>query len=79
MSGNKYFLEVRPRLPAVFARLEELAENLFYSWDRGVRGLFFRMDPELWKRCGHNPKVFLRRVAQRRLDELAHDTEFVLR
>jgi len=79
MSGNKYFLEVRPRLPAVFARLEELAENLFYSWDRGVRGLFFRMDPELWKRCGHNPKVFLRRVAQRRLDELAQDTEFVLR
>ena len=79
MSGNEYFLEVRPRLPAVFARLEELSHNLFYSWDRGVRGLFFRMDPELWKRCGHNPKVFLRRVAQHRLDELAEDTDFVLR
>lgn len=79
MSGNEYFLEVRPRLPAVFERLEELADNLFYSWDRGVRGLFFRIDPELWKRCGHNPKVFLRRVAQYRLDELAEDPDFVLR
>ncbi|TVP58599.1 MAG: alpha-glucan family phosphorylase [Halomonadaceae bacterium] len=79
MSGNEYFLEVRPQLPAVFARLEELAENLFYSWDRGVRGLFFRMDPYLWERCGHNPKVFLRRVAQHRLDYLAQDRDFVLR
>ncbi|MGM0433592.1 MAG: alpha-glucan family phosphorylase [Pseudomonadota bacterium] len=79
MTGNEYFLEVRPRLPAVFSRLEELADNLFYSWDRGVRGLFFRISPELWKCCGHNPKVFLRRVPQQRLAELAGDTDFILR
>ncbi|MYL27837.1 MULTISPECIES: alpha-glucan family phosphorylase [Halomonadaceae] len=79
MSGNEYYLEVRPRLPDVFSRLEELANNLFYSWDRGVRGLFFRIDPELWASCGHNPKVFLRRVAQHRLEALAQDTDFNLR
>lgn len=78
MERNDYRLEIRPRLPAALERLDTLAENLFYSWDRRVRGLFFRIDAELWKRCEHNPKVFLRRVSQRRLDELAEDREFLL-
>ncbi len=78
MRGNGYPLEVRPQLPAALSRLNQLADNLFYSWDRRVRGLFFRMDPALWKRCGHNPTVFLRRVSQARLDQLAADRDFLL-
>lgn len=78
MPANEYTLEVRPQLPAALSQLDRLADNLFYSWDRRVRGLFFRMDPVLWKRCGHNPKVFLRRVSQSRLDQLARDREFIL-
>ncbi|MCC5810858.1 MAG: alpha-glucan family phosphorylase [Ectothiorhodospiraceae bacterium] len=78
MPTNEYTLEVRPQLPAALSQLGRLADNLFYSWDRRVRGLFFRMDPVLWKRCGHNPKVFLRRVSQSRVDQLARDREFML-
>ncbi|BAU57647.1 glycogen phosphorylase [Halorhodospira halochloris] len=54
------------------SRLEEPAENLYYSWDRHVRALFVYLDPELWEICGHNPKFFLRRVAQHKLEEAAH-------
>lgn len=78
MRANEYPLEVRPQLPAALSRLGELADNLFYSWDRRVRGLFYRIDRLLWERCGHNPKVFLRRVSQTRLDLLAEDREFLL-
>ncbi|MCC5873730.1 MAG: alpha-glucan family phosphorylase [Gammaproteobacteria bacterium] len=77
MSASDHSLEVRARLPAALARLSELADNLFYGWDRRVRGLFFRMDPELWRTCNHNPKVFLRRISQERLDGLARDREFL--
>ena len=77
MTGTRYVLEVQPRIPARLERLTELANDLFYSWDRQVRGLFFRLDPKLWEVVGHNPKVFLRRVAQSRLEEAAEDRVFM--
>ena len=38
--ATRYVLEVNPRLPKRLARLEELAGNLWYSWDRPTRALF---------------------------------------
>ena len=40
MTGTVYTLEVNPQLPERLERLEELANNLWYSWDRPTRGLF---------------------------------------
>ncbi|MGD8998972.1 MAG: alpha-glucan family phosphorylase, partial [Granulosicoccaceae bacterium] len=77
MIGTRFTLEVRPVLPERLARLDELANDLLYSWDRQVRSLFFRLDAELWETCGHKPKVFLRRIAQTKLDEAAEDRVFL--
>ncbi|MFL6651927.1 MAG: alpha-glucan family phosphorylase [Sulfurifustaceae bacterium] len=77
MNATRYTLEVQPALPAPLKRLAELANDLFYSWDRSVRSLFLRLDPALWEACRHNPKVFLRRVAQHRLNEAAEDRIFM--
>jgi starch phosphorylase len=73
MPGTRYSLEVQPRIPPRLARLHELANDLYYSWDRQVRGLFRRLDVALWEQCGHNPKVFLRQVAQDKLEQAAQD------
>lgn len=77
MSGTCYSLEVQSNIPDRLTRLTELANDLLYSWDRQVRGLFYRLDPILWEQCGHNPKVFLRRVSQERLEEAAQDRIFL--
>jgi starch phosphorylase len=77
MNGTRFTLEVQPILPERLQRLQELANDLFYSWDREVRGLFFRLDRQLWDECGHNPKLFLRRVSQKKLDRAAQDNVFV--
>jgi starch phosphorylase len=77
MTGTRYTLELQPVIPARLARLSELANDLQYSWDRQVRGLFFRLDRALWESCGHNPRVFLRRVAQQRLEEAAEDRVYM--
>ena len=77
MPGTTFSLEVQPRLPKRLERLHELANDLLYSGERPVRGLFWRLDTELWDRCGHNPKVFLRRVAQKRLEAAAEDRIFM--
>ncbi len=77
MTGTRYSLEVQPAIPARLARLNELANDLLYSWDRQVRGLFYRLDRQLWDACTHNPRVFLRRVSQQRLSEAADDRIFM--
>lgn len=77
MAGTRYSIEVQPTLPKRLARLQELADDLFYSWDRPVRGLYYRLDPQLWDDCGHNPKLFLRRVAQERLDAAVEDRVYM--
>ena len=77
MTQTTFTLEVQPRIPVRLRRLEELAGDLVYSWDRRVRALFARLDAELWRVVGHNPKVFLRRVSQQALDEAAQDRGYL--
>ena len=77
MASTRFTLEVQPEIPESLSRLQELADDLLYSWDRQVRGLFYRLDRELWESSGHNPKVFLRRVSQELLEEAAEDRIFL--
>ena len=68
---------VLPTLPERIARLEELAYNLWWSWNPPAVELFQAVDPQLWKRTYHNPVKMLRRVSQERLDTLATDAAFL--
>lgn len=77
MPGTKYTLIALPRVPPALSRLTEMANNLIYSWDRELRGLFRRLDNELYQACGNNPKVFLQRVSQAKLDTAASDQGFI--
>jgi starch phosphorylase len=77
MPGTPFLLEVNPQLPPRLARLEELANNLWYSWDRPTRTLFARLHPSLWGAVGHSPKAFLKRVDQQRLLDAADDPVFL--
>ncbi|MFQ5661592.1 MAG: alpha-glucan family phosphorylase [Gammaproteobacteria bacterium] len=77
MAGTLFTLESRPEIPPRLARIEELANDLYYSWDRNSRSLFYHLDRELWEQCLHNPKVFLRRVSQQRLEQAAADRAFL--
>ncbi|WP_372965681.1 alpha-glucan family phosphorylase [Marinobacter sp.] len=75
--ATEFRLEARPKIPEAIARLDVLANDLLYSWDHGVRGLFARLDLPLWQKVEHNPKLFLRRVSQQRLNEAASDRVFL--
>ncbi len=75
--GTTYTLEVNPRLPHQLVRLEELANNLLYSWDRPTRLLFSRLDSRLWSEVGHNPKAFLKRIDEQKLVDAADDPVFL--
>lgn len=77
MPGTSFHLEIVPTLPERLARLEDLAGNLWYSWDRPTRNLFSRLSTAVWHEVGHSPKAFLKRIDQQVLDEAAQDRVFV--
>lgn len=51
-----------PHLPERLSGLEELAENLWWSWNPGARMLFKTLDRQAWKESGHNPDKMLREL-----------------
>ena len=75
--ATSFALQVNPRIPRRLMRLEELAENLWYGWDRQTRTLFARLHPMLWDVSGHNPRAFLRRLDEKRLEDAAEDYVFL--
>ena len=76
-SATPYLLDVNPRVPVRLSRLEELANNLWYSWDHHARELFGQLHPALWNAVGHSPKAFLRRVDEKKLLAAAEDSLFL--
>jgi starch phosphorylase len=77
MPGTAFPLEINPRIPDRLSRLGELANDLWYSWDRPTRTLFARLDSAVWHAVGHSPKAFLKGVDQRVLENAADDPVFV--
>lgn len=76
-AGREFFVDVYPKIPKRLARLEELATNLWYAWHRPARALFGPLDPALWNRVGHNPKLFLKRIDEQHLRDAAQDEVFL--
>ena len=68
---------VRAVVPPELSALEELAANLRWSWHEPTRRLFEHIDPLGWRRSERDPIAFLGDVDPRRLEELAHDEDYV--
>ncbi len=64
---------VLPRLPEPIQRLNELAYNLWWSWEPDAQQLYARIDPDLWETADHNPVRFLHHVRQPAVDRVATD------
>lgn len=77
MAETRIEFEIQPVIPAALARLPALADDLSYTWDRRIQDLFGNLDRELWNACGHNPKMFLRRISQAALEAAAANAVFL--
>ena len=65
------------KLPERISRLEELANNLWWSWHEEARRLFRALDYPLWRISGHNPIKQLREVSPDTLQVAATDPSFL--
>lgn len=68
---------VKPNIPERLKPLEEIANNLWLSWNFDAVQLFMRLDYEVWLASRQNPARTLGRVSQAKLEETARDTSFL--
>ena len=66
-----------PQPPPGLERLDELAHNLWWSWNSEARDLFRMLDHQLWSQSGHNPVKQLRDIGPDKLRTAARDQCFV--
>ncbi|NDV67404.1 alpha-glucan family phosphorylase [Dysgonomonas sp. 25] len=64
-------------LPDELIKLEKLAHNLWWVWNYEATDLFYKLDPELWKKTEHNPVVLLQKLSYDRVQEILKDSELM--
>jgi starch phosphorylase len=77
MSPTVFALQVSPRIPTPLQRLNDLAENFWFSWYPTTGQLFRKLDAQLWRKVEGSPRTFLRCVDQGILEHAARDPQFL--
>ena len=72
----KQFL-VLPKLPERITALQEMSQNLWYSWNWDLVKLFIRLNAEMWEQCYQNPVEMLSKLPQDTLENAAADDGFI--
>jgi starch phosphorylase len=68
---------VKPKLPNSLKPLEEIARNLWLSWNFDAVELFIRLDYDVWLQSQQSPVRTLGMVSQERLAEVAKDDSYL--
>lgn len=64
---------------SVFARLDALARNLWWTWNPPARRLFESLDPTIWRAANHNPIQTMARLGDSRRGFIEGDADFAAR
>lgn len=68
---------VKPRIPEALQPLEEIAHNLWLSWNFDAIMLFIRLDYEVWMQSHQNPARMLGMVSQERYEQMSQDDSYL--
>lgn len=69
----------RIALPGEIGRLEELAYNMWFSWNEEALTLFQAVDPDKWEAVYHNPVRLLQETGAETFARLIRDESFMER
>lgn len=78
-SPNLKRLYIASQLPEALQPLEELAENLWWSWNPTAIDLMKEIDPTAWVSKNYNPVAILDELSLERMEELMADKSFMSR
>ncbi|MGE4317973.1 MAG: alpha-glucan family phosphorylase [Deferribacterales bacterium] len=72
-----YEFNVKTKLPDKLRPLEQIAHNLWYSWNWEARELFRMINMEVWEECEHNPVYVLSKLTEKDFKRLIGDPVFM--
>ena len=70
-------LTIKSSLPAELQCLDEIAHNLWWSWNYEARDLWRSLDRELFEKCGENPVLLLEKLPYECKEAAANNEEFM--
>jgi len=70
-------LVVKSKLPKTLDKLEELSQNIWWTWDDSAQELFEIIDPKVWKASDFNPSILFEMVPYKRLQEVSKDKQYI--
>lgn len=68
---------VKTILPDNLKKLEDIANNYWWSWNSDAKELFHQLDRDLFVACNHNPIQLINRLSNERLQQLSQDKSFI--
>ncbi|MCB0585800.1 MAG: alpha-glucan family phosphorylase [Phaeodactylibacter sp.] len=75
MKLKRIFIE--SKLPEELAPLHELANNIWWSWNKDAIELFRSIDPANWKKYDYNPIAVLDNISVEKANKLLADKAFI--
>ena len=70
-------ISVKSHLPESLNKLEEIAQNIWWSWDSNAKSLFRQIDRKAWSEASSNPVLLLNILNYEKLISMGQDTEFI--
>lgn len=70
-------ITVMPKLPKRIEKLDQIANNLWWSWNTEFLKLCKMIDVDLWERVERNPIKFLKFISQEKLEEAINNPVFL--
>ncbi len=68
---------VKPQLPDRISKLNDIANNVWWTWNVDSLKLFEKLDFDLWQKVGKNPIKFLKQANQEKLNQASCDPQFL--
>ena len=69
-------INVKSHLPASLYKLEEIAQNIWWTWDSEAKNLFRQIDRQAWIDCSSNPVLLLNILNYEKLVAMGKNIEF---
>ena len=68
---------IQPVYTRELRKLQEIAQNLWWSWNYEASALFESINPQKWEDFDHNPIAMMESLSAKQMDALENDSEFI--
>src|ERR1035437_9165949 len=70
-------ITVKSHLPVSLSKLDEIAQNIWWTWDSNAKSLFRQIDKQAWSDASSNPVLLLNILNYEKLVAMGKNTDFI--